>query len=283
VTRVALVVAAACAVLSPALAAQVFRGGTGIVVIDASVNDGRKPVLDLTKDDFELRDNGVPQTIADFDREKLPLDITLTIDVSGSMTPAKRASVQRAIAQVGASLHTDDRTAIETFAVRTVERRPLGPPPLVAEIVTSGSGTSIVDALLLSLVTAPVPDRRQLELFMTDGDDTTSVFDSATVIDTARFASRQTSFVIVRDRGRLEGPMSTIVRTIALTTGGQTIEIKGNDDLSEAFLAAIENFRTSYVLRYTPIGVSSSGWHEVDVKVKKSKYSVRARRGYWAR
>jgi hypothetical protein len=282
-TRLALVVAGVCAAVTPALDAQVFRGGTGIVVIDASVNDGRKPVLDLTRDDFELRDNGVLQTIADFDREKLPLDITLTIDVSGSMTPAKRASVQRAIAQVGQSLHADDRTAIETFAVRTVERRPLGPPPLAAEIANSGNGTSIVDALMLSLVTAPVPDRRQLELFMTDGDDTTSVFDPATVIDTARFASRQTSFVIVRDRGRLEGPMLTIVRTIAITTGGQTIEIKGNDDLSDAFLAAIENFRTSYVLRYTPVGTNASGWHEVDVKVKKSKYSVRARRGYWAR
>jgi hypothetical protein len=70
---------------------------------------------------------------------------------------------------------------------------------------------------------------------------------------------------------------------VAGTTGGEIIALQENDDLSRAFLEAVDNFRTSYVLRYSPKGVPTSrGWHEVQVKTKNNKYSVRARREYWA-
>jgi hypothetical protein len=58
------------------------------------------------------------------------------------------------------------------------------------------------------------------------------------------------------------------------------VEIDADENLSETFLAAIEDFRTSYVLRYTPAGVKPEGWHEVTVSVKQRNYTVRARRGY---
>jgi hypothetical protein len=276
-------------VAAPALAAllapqTVFRARTDIVAVDVAVADGRRPILDLTKGDFELRDNGVLQSMTDFDREKLPLDVTLTIDLSGSMTRPKLASVEHAVAQVGATLHEVDRIAVQSFHSIVTERWPMQPPPARVALNTGGSrGTSIVDALLLSLVTAPAPDRRQLSLFMTDGDDTSSVFDLPTTAETAKFSSAQVSFVIVRDNGKLNnGRMVTLFRIVARTTGGDIIELGKDDDLSKAFLAAIENFRTSYVLRYAPTGVPAPGWHDVEVRVKNRKYTVRARRGYWA-
>lgn len=49
----------------------------------------------------------------------------------------------------------------------------------------------------------------------------------------------------------------------------------------QAHLAgAIEEFRTRYVLRYTPTGVAHDGWHDLSVRVKGKKYDVRARKGY---
>jgi hypothetical protein len=86
----------------------------------------------------------------------------------------------------------------------------------------------------------------------------------------------------VRDGGTLmDGRMLTLFRLVSSTTGGLVIELQKHDDLSKAFLAAIESFRTSYILRYKPTSVGAKGWHDVEVKVKKGNYTVRARRGYF--
>ena len=273
----------AAAAMTGASAQQtVFRARSDVVVIDVAVTDGRTPVSTLTRDDFELRDNGVVQSILDFDRGTLPLDVTLTIDVSGSMNKEKRAAVERAIAQVSGALTPDDRAAVVTFGTTLFEDAPLRPPPLTVDLSARGGGTSVFDALLLSLVSAPSADRRQLTVFMTDGDDTSSYFDARTVLETAKHAHSQLSFVVVRGGGTdADGPVMNAFRSIARSTGGEVLQIDADERLSEAFLTAIGNFRMSYVLRYTPTAVPGAGWHDVAVRVKSGKYTVRARRGYW--
>src|SRR6187401_3125476 len=87
----------------------VFRARTDVVAIDVSVMDGTKPVTSLTISDFRLTDDGVAQTLIDVGREPMPLDITLTIDISGSVSPEQRATIERAIQQVSATLRADDR------------------------------------------------------------------------------------------------------------------------------------------------------------------------------
>jgi hypothetical protein len=272
------------AALAAAPAAQViYRARADVVVIDVAVADGKRPITTLTRDDFELRDNGVVQEILDFDHGKLPLDVTLTIDISGSMTKEKRAAVERAVAQVSGALTAADRGAVLTFGRSVVETTPLSHPPIAVNLATTGLGTSILDALLLTLVTGPLPDRRQLTIFMTDGDDTTSLFDNRVVLETARSTNGQLSFVVLEGGGTsADGVVLNAFRTIARDTGGEIIEIDADDQLSRAFLTAIENFRTSYVLRYSPTGIAAPGWHDVTVSVKSRKYTIRSRRGYLA-
>jgi hypothetical protein len=261
-------------------AQSAFRSRTDVVVIDAAVTDGRNPVIGLTKDDFELRDNGVLQQILDVGRETMPLDVTITIDVSGSMTPAERVVIERAIGTLSSALRPDDRGGVVTFSSRIAERVKLQRPPIRADLSPLGQGTAVVDALLLSLVSAPVVDRRRFGLFMTDGEENASSFDAATVVETARHASGQTSILVVRDRGRAPQRMEDMFRHVAETTGGELIRLGPGDDLSRGFLTALENFRLSYVLRYSPDGTPAAGWHNVAVKVKSRNYNVRARRGY---
>jgi VWFA-related protein len=51
--------------------------------------------------------------------------------------------------------------------------------------------------------------------------------------------------------------------------------------LTATFRRAFEDFRTSYVLRYTLRGVPRAGWHRIDVTVPRfDRYTVRARAGY---
>jgi hypothetical protein len=65
-------------------------------------------------------------------------------------------------------------------------------------------------------------------------------------------------------------------------TGGALLEIESTRDLSQTFLRILEEFRQRYLLSFSPRGVSSTGWHRLDVRVKGRRVSVNARAGYQA-
>ena len=261
----------------------VFRARTDVVAIDVSVMDGRKPVTSLTLKDFRLTDDGVAQTLLDVGREPKPLDITLTIDVSGSVTPEKKATIERAIQQVAARLRPDDRCSVVSFGAKIFEEAPMHHPPLKFALARRSGGTSLVDALLLAQVTAPTIGRRQLNLVLTDGIDTTSFFDDERVLDTLKYSSSQTSVVLVRGRNNpVEDKVSRkLINQITATSGGQVVVLDRDDQLNAAFLRALDEFRTSYLLTFTPTGVTRVGWHPVVVTVAGRNYTIRARQGYW--
>ena len=68
---------------------QTFTSRADVVLVDALVTEGRTPVAGLGRDDFELRDNGVPQTIALVNQGQVPLGVVLAMDTSGSVSGAR--------------------------------------------------------------------------------------------------------------------------------------------------------------------------------------------------
>lgn len=68
------------------------------------------------------------------------------------------------------------------------------------------------------------------------------------------------------------------LRDVAARTGGQVHWLWQDADVFERIL---DEFRSSYLLRYTPEGVERTGWHELEVKIARpGSFDVRARRGY---
>src|SRR5687768_17731231 len=63
----------------------VFRSAADAVTVNVSVRRSNRPVTDLRARDFVVRDNGVTQTVAALVYEKLPVDVTVLLDVSGSV------------------------------------------------------------------------------------------------------------------------------------------------------------------------------------------------------
>src|SRR5919112_32731 len=100
VTLAAIVVASAAPRgQAPPPQQPVFRTGADVVSVDASVQRDRRPLTGLTAADFELLDNGVPQEISDVTYEKLPIDVTLLLDVSASVTGPILDELRRALRQ----------------------------------------------------------------------------------------------------------------------------------------------------------------------------------------
>lgn len=282
-----LLAAAAFGALSLAATQRpVFRSVIDSVVVDVSVRQDNRPVAGLTASDFEVRDNGVVQSIADVSREALPIDVTLVVDLSGSVEGPLFASLQRGMAAIDARLAAGDRARVVTFNehVREVQGLEAAAGSTSAALGQPRGTTSMIDALTVSLITPLDPDRRHLAILFSDGRDMMSFLDEPALVDVARRIGQTVFAVAVADGTRrrpARAGAEAFLRTLTATTGGELAVMQRDDDLEASFVRAFDDFRTSYVLRYTAAGAAREGWHELSVRIlRRGDYDVRARTGY---
>ena len=84
------------------------------------------------------------------------------------------------------------------------------------------------------------------------------------------------------DQGWSDG--ESVLRRLSRQTGGDLIRARRDKDLAEAFQEIAKELRTQYLLGYTPTNTNRDGaFRKIEVKVvRKGKYKVQARRGYYA-
>jgi hypothetical protein len=117
---------------------------------------------------------------------------------------------------------------------------------------------------------------------LTDGYENMSFLDADALVEVVKYSDAVVHIIIPKGGGRLPASsrLWSALTTAASDSGGRLVHLEEDKGVSAAFLAAIEEFRASYVLRYTATGVPHSGWHGINVKVKTGRYEVRARKGY---
>ena len=279
-----------------------FRAAASEVLVDVSVRDRGKPVKGLTAKDFEIRDNGVLQTIDDVSLESMPLDVTVLADASESLdlrmegqTKGVRDRLAQNITQVSTLLQRDERVQLLRFAsgvsaaasTETLER---GGAP-------ESQRTALFDSLIAALLQPVDATHRRLVIVLTDGVDTSSTVSyevRSAVLERAVAVVHLITTSAVRDEeqfgppGLLKGVTATtfddfswVLRDVADRTGGRHFEVKPTEDFLPALGAAIEEFRTRYIVRFTPQGVEASGWHVLTVKVAGRHDELRHKVGYW--
>ena len=298
----AIVCGCAVAIAAPALPGRaqdpvpVFRAGADVVRVEASVRRDRRPVIGLKAADFEVLDNGVRQEITEISYEKLPIDVTVLLDVSASVTGSALDELRRALKQLRTDLGAQDRLRLVTFNMRVKRLVDFGDPaPAVDAALASlrGSGSSaIFDSLVVALASATPPGRRQLVVLFSDGQDSSSITDADVLLDVARRTtptvavvlaspSRQRPASLVRTSAKTSAAtVGDMAEQIASATGGFVAAINPGENLTSTFRRVLEQFRTSYVLYFAPTGVERRGSHTLDLRVKDAKVEIRARRGY---
>jgi VWFA-related protein len=265
-----------------------FHGGTDAVRVDVSVRDGARVVTGLTARDFVITDNGVAQDVVDVSFGKLPIDVTIALDVSLSVTGPLLDDLRRAILQLLRDLGPEDRLKLVTFNVRITRVLDFTTDATAVEqairAVRAGGGTSVWDAVAVSLVSSAPPDRRELVVLFSDATDSTSTLRPGALAEVAKRTDTTLTAVVpaaVTQTGLRGDPGARLatLETLGKETGGSVIPVGA--DLTATFRRAIDEFRSSYVLHFIPKGVERTGFHELDVNVKgNKKLSVRARRGY---
>jgi VWFA-related protein len=288
-----------CASIAVALAqnpapTQVFRAEVQGVSITASVRDGHRPVTGLTADDFDLRDNGVPQRISSLSLETTPVDLTVVLDTSSSVGGGILERFLRDVRAIDGMLGAGDRARLLTFASSVHEVFPMRPAggSFSSESIAPAGATAFYHALLTAMLTTASPDRPHLIFALSDGDDNVSLLDGDDVREVARRAESVLYIVLRGSRGlwgphigwlafRGPGPLDNLTEAASLT-GGVLRQEKSDLQIIDVFKQALDDFKTGYVLRYVPAGVAEHGWHDVSVAIKGQHLEVRARRGYFS-
>lgn len=277
-----------------------FRSGADAVAVDVSVmGRNRRPITGLTAGDFEVYDNDVLQQVEDVTYGKLPIDIAVALDVSYSVTGRLLQELQRAVGQLVRDLGPDDRlklVLVNARVSRVVDySRDIKAVERAIQGVAAGGGTSLFDALAVTLVSANTPERRQLIVVFTDGSDSTSTTSEAMLREIALRTRATLAFVIpvrgprvamdwrtsgVRRAGRVTVSAATL-ESLARDTGGSVLPVAPGTNLTSAFRRVLDEFRSAYVLHYTARDVESGGFHAIRVVVDRPGAEVLARRGYF--
>jgi len=262
-----------------------FRAGVAVVCVDVAVRRGRVPVAGLTKDEFELLDNGVPQQIELMSVEAMPIDVSLALDTSDSIV-ANFGAFKDEVRRFARELRREDRLRLVAFGYGVREVLPMAPVPdrLDLDSLTPGGATSANDGIFYALLWPAADDRRHLVIALTDGVDTSSMMDSASVVDVATRARAVLHVILVEGRPptttREQGSRDALIEAAKKSGGASHALSRASSDFKRVFV----DFRASYVLRYTPKGVAVAGWHDLRVTLKRldaARHTIRARRGYW--
>ncbi len=273
----------------------VFRSDVQLVRILATVKDQSGALVgSLEKDDFQVRDNGVPQQVSVFERQTdQPLSVAVLIDNSGSTAKDLKFetdSVTRFLHALLREGNPEDAVSLYSFNWEIVRQngftRNVGLVEHSLRSLRGEAGTSLYDAILLA--SRDIEDRRgrKVLVIVTDGGDTTSHTDFQRATEAAQIADAVIYPVLVvpitNEVGRNIGGENALT-TLSQRTGGRVFEPSLGAALDRAFDQILRDLRTQYLIAYYPhnVPLTKERFHSLDISLVKPDLQVKARNGYY--
>lgn len=288
---------------APAPTGTTFRTTAELVALNVTVTDSRQQyVTGLTKDDFAVFEDGVPQEITFFATTNVPLDLTIMIDTSASMTD-KIDFVHQAATNFVHTLRPSDRAEIVGFSDHQQVLAPLTSDVPALERAIQSTFPHGSTALYTSLYIA-VEDvsrlarqqqdvRRQAIVVLTDGEDTASMLSFEDLMDAAKrsavaiYAIRITSPFDPRRMDESVARFSTesdfALRSLATETGARSFFPFDLKDLNGVYGQIAEELSSQYSIGYMPRVHRDEAFHRLFVRVlHRVDARPRTRSGYYS-
>jgi len=286
-----------------------IRVAVNLVSVSFSVRDSRGSLVgDLTKDDFEILEDAVPQKIAFFSRSSdVPLTLGLIVDVSGSQNHFSKQHKHDLELFLQDVLRPNDRAFMLCFgnhlrlvsdftqsssqildALNRFEHDDKHFPELGPK-ESRDLGTAFYDSIFYSVAEKLVNEKgRRALLIFSDGEDNSSSHDMMTTIEAAQganvvlFSLRYTE----KEHGKLTARNKYGIRVmdrIAKETGGTAFDAEVVDPRTY-FRQISEELRSSYELAYYPTNpVKDDSFRKIVIRPKQNGLTVRSKTGYFSR
>ena len=294
--RIAFAAAALTALYSLSARAQ-FSYKTGVDVAGFTVtivNRAGETVPDLQPSDFEVREDGVAQSVTYFasgqDATAVPLHIGLLFDTSESMEKDLAFSRNAAIRFLKTFSRAVDFTLVEFSDDIRAARFSQSEFPRLVERIRTGKAegkTSLYDAVTVYLSSAYDQAGRKVLVIFTDGDDTSS---SRRWDETLRLlrASDATVYSVgfLSGRGSPRLMLQSKLMEIARLTGGRAVFPGSIKELDSMYAGIASEVHGQYVVGYVPTNALRDGkWRNVEIRLKgreDERLQLRTREGYFA-
>jgi len=271
---------------------RLFRSGIEITGVNATVRDtGGRLVTGLSREAFELYEDGEPQTITQFTNERVPVSLGVLLDTSDSMFGRRikdaRAAVERFLFDL---LDEGDEYFVMAFNHRALPLTSWTHMPDIVRRALDGTrpagGTAVYDAVIASL---PMFAKRSRErgalVIISDGADTAS---DSTLRDVHTSLVRSDAFVYAvaidsQERKAINTRVNpTALQEITDDSGGRTEIVHSSDELAAATARIAEELNSQYLLGYVSPHAGDGQYHSIRVRTPGTEYRVRARSGYVA-
>jgi len=191
-----------------------FKSGARTVAVYATVSDDQgRLVPDLKREDFEILDNGQPQTITVFDSDIQPITVVMMLDRSGSMQ-RQFTLVETAAEEFVHSLLDADKARIGSFSNR-IEVDPVDFTNDKAEMLgilrndlQPAGPTPLWNAVNVAMTALLHQEKRRVVLVFTDGVDSPMNFRSnnVTLKDATKRAEEENVMVYAIGLAGQNGP-----------------------------------------------------------------------------
>jgi VWFA-related protein len=257
-----------------------------LVEVYASIHDQKGHFVDgLSRENFQVLEDGKPQQIAAFDSTSQSLSCAILLDTTGSMNEAL-PRVKNSIVKLIDGLGPQDSVAIYTFDQRLVIRQEFTTDKNAAKraaLRTRAEGaTALFDALSGAAQELSQRSGKKVLILFTDGDDNSSALNASAAVARAKKAGVPL-YTIAEGEAMHSKNLRKLLDDLSQRTGGAAYEVKKPGEIEQVFHEISEDLRHLYMISYRPPqGTNDGKWRKIELLVKGPKdYRVRAKEGYF--
>jgi Ca-activated chloride channel family protein len=271
-----------------------IKVSTQTVPLYVTVMDNTKRLVpDLLREDFEIYDNGKLQTLTNFDNRATPISAVVMLDTSGSMTLAIDL-VKQAAEEFLIRMLPEDKAKVGAFNDKIEVKPDVGLPfsnnrdQLIRALqdLDFGYPTRLYDAVDFAITELRNIEGRKVVLVFTDGEDTASKLGAGDAIERARIEEVMV-YSIGMENEYLNGSQRVRtspdrgLRRLSEETGGGFFMLKKKDELGSTFTRIAQELHSQYVMGFSPESLDGK-IHKLEIRVKKPGMAARARKSYVA-
>jgi VWFA-related protein len=259
------------------------------------VDDKGNLVKGLPKEDFHVWEDGVPQTIASFQQQDLPVSMGILVDNSGSMRD-KRSAVDAAALDLMRASNPDDAAFVVNFSDRAyLDQGFTSNVSLLERGLSrwdSKGTTAIYDAVAASAdeLSKYGKQPKQVLLIITDGADNASRLTLQQVVRRVQDLGGPVVYsigLLYDDEPEEAGRAREALDTLSSDTGGLSFFPSSLSDVRSIAKEVAEDIRNQYTVGYhSTKSPTLGGYRTVHVEVHAPGYGkliVRTKKGYYPR